>query len=225
MNEELATQRRLFSLLFKYSYIDRTNRYGTHKNKHKQKLVSRWLVVLLQTCMCVCSYMLSCVYVNLCNNVVKLKCPILRHVCISIKSHITNDSGTDKPVHTCRLRVVSVRWSALGLCVCLCLLSALGLCCVCLYVCVFANYKCLGFCPWHFLGFTQALFHKRRMHLIFLLARTSPIHCLVLTSTLQMSKWRGTAATCIRIYPYPLTAVTHVCVYCLGLEWFLPFSK
>ena len=91
-------------------------------------------------------------------------------------------------------------------------LKCLGLV-LCVFICVCVFTKCLGLCPRYFLGFTQALFHKRKTCLIFLLAKISPIHSLVLTSTLQMSKWRGIAATCIRIHPYPLTAVTHTCVY------------
>ena len=62
--------------------------------------MSGWLVVVtgLYVCVCICFR----VYVNLCNFAVKPKFPILRHVCISMKSHITIDSGSDKPIHTCR---------------------------------------------------------------------------------------------------------------------------
>ena len=102
--------------------------------------------------------------------------------------HLHTHTPLASVVCVCNLRVVPLRW------------SALGLCCVFVCVCVFA--KCLGLCPWYFLGFTQALFHKRRSHLIFLLAKISPIHSLVLTSTLQMSKWRGTTTTCIYIHTH-----------------------
>ena len=165
--------------------------------------------------MYVCIIMLSCVYVNLCNNIVKPKCPILRHVYISMKSHITIYSGMDNPYthvgNTVYMHLL--KWGSSP--------------------CPAQGFYFTYHCDRQEVASTASGQMQDNVILFWVIIPTfcsmsANKWCVHGASThthlwLVLCVFRGV----LQLHAYiPIeSSHTHVCVYFLGLEWFLPFSK